>query len=69
MKSSTTRQLTNAIASAKHDAPRNWIVRSSYTSATELVASEPMTYREAKVHARAVRESMGYAVVERLAKN
>lgn len=66
MKPSTATQLSNAIAAAqagKGDA--GWIVRSSYVSGSALTPSKPMTYREAKAQARAVREGMGYASVER----
>jgi hypothetical protein len=63
MKNSTARQLFNAIAAGRTRSA--WVVMATYTSGGELKASRPMSYREAKATARAIREGCGYAVIER----
>ena len=66
MKTATAAQLLNAVAAAQGaKGGANWIIRSSYVSASALTASQPMTYREAKARARIVIQAAGYASVER----
>jgi hypothetical protein len=63
MKAATATQMLNAEADK---APAAWIVLSGF-NATDLKASAPMTYRQAKAAARAMREACGYAIVQRAA--
>lgn len=64
MKSQTAQQLINATIAASGK-PQNWIVLSKYERGGELKTSAPMTFREARAMARAIREASGYASVER----
>lgn len=63
MKASTQKQFVNATLAG---GPRNFQVRSSYTSPSALKPGAAMSYREAVASARIVREAGGWAEVARI---